>query len=91
MVTSEMKYVGVDGCVGGWLAVGLDDADGWEVKGVFEFVDLVRYFANARLILVDMPIGLNWGRQDPKRNCDTKSAASTESKRRTRPKRFSRS
>ena len=73
MRRSEMQYVGVDGCVGGWLSVGLDDGDGRELKGFMEFVDLVAYFSNARLILVDIPIGLNPGNQYPKRPCDTQA------------------
>ena len=43
MLISEMKYVGVDGCVGGWLGVGLDNGEGHEVKGFMEFADLVTY------------------------------------------------
>ena len=73
MLTSEMKYVGVDGCVGGWLGVGLDNGEGHEVKGFMEFADLVAYFSDACLILVDMPIGLNPDAQHPKRPCDTQA------------------
>lgn len=59
MAVSEMKYVGVDGCKGGWLCVGLnDDNDYYEVKGFWEFSDLLDYYKDACLILVDMPIGL---------------------------------
>ena len=71
MLRSEMKYVGVDGCVGGWLSVGLDNGNGYEVKGFMEFADLVAYFSDACLILVDMPIGLNLNAQQPIRPCDT--------------------
>ena len=73
MNRSEMKYIGVDGCVGGWLSVGLDDRNGYEVKGFMEFVDLLAYFSDARLILIDMPIGLNPDCQRPIRPCDTKA------------------
>ena len=73
MPRSEMKYVGVDGCVGGWLSVGLDNGDSYEVKGFMEFGDLVAYFSDACLILVDMPIGLNPDTQQPIRRCDTKA------------------
>ena len=73
MLKSEMKYVGVDGCVGGWLGVGLDNGRGHEVKGFMEFADLVAYFSDACLILVDMPIGLNPDTQWPIRPCDTQA------------------
>jgi predicted RNase H-like nuclease len=73
MLRSEMKYVGVDWCVGGWLSVGLDNGDGYEVKGFMEFADLVAYFSDACLILVDMPIGLNPDTQQPIRPCDTQA------------------
>ena len=73
MLRSEMKYVGVDGCVGGWLGIGLDNRNRYEVKGFMEFADLVAYFSNACLILVDMPIGLNPDSQDPIRPCDTEA------------------
>ena len=73
MTRSEMKYLGVDGCVGGWLSVGLDNRNSYEVKGFMEFVDLVEYFSDARLILVDAPIGLNPDTQQPIRRCDTQA------------------
>ena len=73
MLKSEMKYVGVDGCVGGWLGVGLDNGRGHEVKGFMEFADLVAYFSDACLILVDTPIGLNPDAQHPIRPCDTQA------------------
>ena len=73
MLRSEMKYVGVDGCVGGWLSVGLDNRNRYEVKGFMEFADLVAYFSDACLILVDMPIGLNPDTQQPIRPCDTQA------------------
>ena len=73
MLRSEMKYVGVDGCVGGWLSVGLDNRNSYEVKGFMEFADLVAYFSDACLILVDMPIGLNPDTQQPIRPCDTQA------------------
>ena len=58
MTQSESKYVGVDGCPCGWISIGLNDDCDYEVKVFEEFCSLVDYYANARLILVDMPIGL---------------------------------
>ncbi len=54
----KSRYIGVDGCHAGWFAVGLGRGTKWEI-GVFKNIDsLCRYFANARLILIDIPIGL---------------------------------
>ena len=58
MTKSKSKYVGVDGCPCGWVSIGLDDNGGYEVKGFMEFKDLVDYYSDASLILVDVPIGL---------------------------------
>ena len=69
MTKRESKYVGVDGCKAGWLSVGLDDGDDFDVKVFAEFGDLLEYYANARLILVDIPIGLPCPGPEP-RACD---------------------
>ena len=58
MTDSAIKYVGVDGCKGGWIGVGLSDGDGWEVNVCKDFADLVACFGDACVILVDIPIGL---------------------------------
>ena len=57
MAGSRMKYVWVDGSTGGWFSVGLDDGDGFCVKKHEKFEDVVKFYTNACLILVDMPIG----------------------------------
>lgn len=56
----DAKFVGVDGCPAGWFSVGLGegDDDGYEVAVFGAFPELVRYYRDARLILVDIPIGL---------------------------------
>ena len=54
----QSKYVGVDGCPYGWFSVGLDDRGEWEGKTFLAFGDLLTHYANASLILVDIPIGL---------------------------------
>ena len=59
MTEGKAKYVGVDACKGGWFSVGLnDDNDYYEIKGFWEFSDLLDYYKDACLILVDIPIGL---------------------------------
>lgn len=58
MTKSKSKYVGVDGCKGGWFSVGFNDSEDHETKVFAEFSDLLVYYANAHQILVDVPIGL---------------------------------
>ena len=60
MTESGIKYVGVDGCTGGWVAVGLGDGVETCVKvfGRGEFPKLLDHFSGASVVLVDMPIGL---------------------------------
>ena len=41
----------------GWFSVGLDDGSGFCVKKHEKFEDVVKFYPNACLILVDMPIG----------------------------------
>lgn len=63
------KYVGVDGCKGGWFSVGLDHSGGFREAKVFKtFAELLKYYEDAELILVDIPIGLPDGPQE--RECD---------------------
>ena len=65
-MTSE--FVGVDGCRTGWVSVGFDNAGKYELKAFFTFDELVEYYHSAKLILVDMPIGLPEGKEE--RRCD---------------------
>ena len=55
---SKSQFVGVDGCPYGWFSVGLDTATGYEVKAFRTFRKLLDHYAEARLVLVDIPIGL---------------------------------
>jgi len=64
-----MKYVGVDGCKNGWFYVGLDDRDNWEIGVTPNIQHLIDRFQEARLILVDIPIGLR-GEGQCERLCD---------------------
>ena len=70
MTDGAIKYVGVDGCKAGWIGVGLDDGDGWEVKASVDFSDMLKHFGDAHIILVDMPIGLPFDRKPTFRACD---------------------
>ena len=63
------KYVGVDGCKGGWFSVGLDQNGNFCESRVFEkFGQLLEHYKDAELILVDMPIGLP--EEGERRDCD---------------------
>ena len=55
---SKSKFVGVDGCKGGWFSVGLDNGDGYEVPVFKTFCELLDHYSAAKLVLVDIPIGL---------------------------------
>ena len=63
------KYVGVDGCKGGWFSVGLEQNGNFCESKVFEkFGQLLEHYKDAELILVDIPIGLP--EDGNGRNCD---------------------
>ena len=68
MTMSKSKFVGVDGCKGGWFSVGLDNCDGYEVQVFKTFDELLAHYAEACLVLVDIPIGLPQGGEG--RDCD---------------------
>ena len=53
-----MVYVGVDACKAGWFAVVLQEENKWEF-GVFPDISVLwNQYRQARLILIDIPIGL---------------------------------
>ena len=72
MSTSNAKYVGVDGCKAGWISIGLDDCGSNETKVFEEFSELLDYYQEACLILVDIPIGLPCPGPEP-RDCDSRA------------------
>ena len=53
-----IEFVGVDGCRGGWFSVGFDGDGGYTYEVFATFGKLLECYADAKLILVDMPIGL---------------------------------
>jgi predicted RNase H-like nuclease len=55
---TRSDFVGVDGCKGGWFSVGIDRTGGFETKVFCSFRKLLGYYMDAKLILVDIPIGL---------------------------------
>ena len=76
---THSRYVGVDGCPRGWFGVGLDGHGGYEV-GVFNtFNELLDRYADAELVLVDIPIGLPEG--EGGRDCDREARRRLERRR----------
>ena len=55
---TQSEFVGVDGCPCGWFSVGFNSNGDYELKAFILFGDLLDYYKAAKLILVDMPIGL---------------------------------
>ncbi len=54
-----MKYVGIDGCRGGWFHVWLD-SEGSHASGILKTIDELTALPDSAgaLVLIDMPIGL---------------------------------
>ncbi len=63
------RYIGVDGCKGGWFFFCLDSDGELEFGVVSTFDKLYNHYSNASLILVDIPIGLP-SKSLLQRNCD---------------------
>ena len=67
-------YFGVDGCPGGWLAIGVDEREVVMSHLATSFAALMRALERPRLVLVDMPIGLP-SAAVPERGCDRAARA----------------
>ncbi|WP_240414259.1 DUF429 domain-containing protein [Paenibacillus periandrae] len=52
------RFVGIDGCKAGWMAVTLSTEGIWTTKVHEELDELWREYGDAKLLLIDMPIGL---------------------------------
>ena len=57
----KTEFVGVDGCPSGWFSVGFNSQGGYELKVFPAFSELLGYYCEAKLVLVDIPIGLPEG------------------------------
>jgi len=64
-----MFYVGADGCKGGWFAVRLGEGGVWEASLFPSIIKLWERYKDAKLILLDIPIGLPDEGPD-ERSCD---------------------
>lgn len=62
-------FYGVDGCPGGWIAIGLDSSGASTSHLAPSFAALIEALAEPELVLVDMPIGLP-SAAVPDRVCD---------------------
>ena len=67
----QFEFVGVDGCPYGWFSVGFTSIHEYELKTFRTFRCLLDYYSGARLILVDIPIGLP--ERSEGRTCDTEA------------------
>ena len=75
----KSEYVGVDGCPSGWFSVGFDSLGGYELKVFPAFSELLGYYSEASLVLVDIPIGLLQG--PGMRKCDQEARDKLKSRR----------
>ena len=66
---SQTFVVGVDGCKSGWFCVRINSDHSWETNCFDDIAVLGREWGDARLILIDVPIGLP-DRHKPVRPCD---------------------
>jgi len=67
-----MWYVSVDGCKDGWLAIAFQERAKPEAKIFKTIENLWSHYKNAKLILIDMPIGLP-EKGGEKRQCDVEA------------------
>ena len=78
---SKIEFVGVDGCPSGSFSVGFDSLGGYELKVFPAFSEVLDYYSNAKLVLVDIPIGLPEGPGG--RECDDEARDKLGSPRRS--------
>ncbi len=57
----KSEFVGVDGCRSGWFSVGFESHGRYELKVFPAFSELLDYYSESKLVLVDIPIGLPEG------------------------------
>ena len=69
----DAKFVGVDWAKGGWFSIAYDVNGNWEAQHG-SFAEIVERYSRAKLILVDIPIGLAKGEYDW-RKCDMDAKA----------------
>jgi predicted RNase H-like nuclease len=73
-------FVGVDGCKAGWIVVELNTRTNWKVRVFPEISSLWNQNRDAKLILIDVPIGMRDDNPDERR-CDKEARALLTTKR----------
>ena len=55
-----MRYIGIDGCKGGWFAVALESckATSWQMELITQLTEISGALKQANLVLIDIPIGM---------------------------------
>jgi len=69
-----MRYIGIDGCKGGWFYIGLDDDGVWSLGILPEISQVSQFISQSQLILIDIPIGLRTS-ENEQRLCDIEARA----------------
>ena len=62
-------FIGVDGCQKGWISISINSRKNWEIEIFSSIIELWNKYFNAKLILIDIPIGLRDKGETP-RLCD---------------------
>jgi len=57
-MSSDKKYIGIDGCRDGWFCVCLDDSDEWSYSVVSNASALLELVQDADSVLIDIPVGM---------------------------------
>ena len=68
-MSSNKKYIGIDGCKDGWFCVCLNESDDWSYSVVSSPSDLVELVQDAHSVLIDIPVGL-LDKGNSERECD---------------------
>jgi predicted RNase H-like nuclease len=63
-----LKYVGIDGCKAGWIAIGVDEQGTFTYEVLREQLDLETVIDTADRVFIDIPIGL--ASEQYTRECD---------------------
>lgn len=69
---AKIEYIGVDGCRAGWFYVGLAESEAWDMGVAAKVSDLLCHLNKAKLILIDIPIGLR-EKEKQERLCDAEA------------------
>lgn len=75
-----MKFIGIDGCRGGWFMISLNDQGDSQINLLRHINELDTYLVPAERVFIDIPIGL-LGRHSQERECDKQARAVLGAKR----------